>query len=433
MIRNEKGSTLIITLLTITVIVMFSTVLISTTINSSLQINKSEQDIQATNLAEMGVVYFNEAFTHVIANMESQEVPFTLENVEDQVAALILTGQVVVAPNYHYTLQIDEPYYDEENKVFIIPYSSIGTIQQPSKKDVERKLTDYKTIGGAIIAPGGGQELENPRYEPSVDQPFRYRKDFDQLSNLQVTDEEADQFYDKFELKSGSTVTIPGFLIIKGTAFLDTSSTIKVGGNVNLTNKLEMKDGSSFTTSNNLYIKGATFLDSTSTLHAGGSLRLDNMLNLSSESQLAVDGYLFVKGETQLNSPSQITVGKSASFDSKLFLKNGSTLSTGGHLNVVGDVELDKSAYVNVAGNVTFQRPVEIENGRICINGTATFNKQQRNARIYENVNSCSNQPNGTIYVLNKEIIEIKPGTGENQDDGGNNGKIEIGSGGVQY
>jgi hypothetical protein len=433
MIRNEKGSTLIITLLTITVIVMFSTVLISTTINSSLQINKTEQDIQATNLAEMGVVYFNEAFSNVITSMESLEVPFTLENVEDQVMTLIVTGQVMVTPNYQYTIQIDDPYYDEEKKVFIIPYSSIGTIQQPSQKDVERKLTDYKTVGGAIIPPGGEQEPDNPPYEPSIDQPFRYIEDFDQLSNLQVTDEEADHYYDKFELKSGSTITNPGFLLIKGESLLQPFSTVKVGGNANLTNKLEMKDASSFTTGNNLYIKGATLLDTTSTLHAGGSLRLDNMLDLMSQSQLTVEGYLFVKGATELHSPSQVTVGKSASIDAKLFLESGSSLTTGGHLYVFGDVELDKGATVNVAGNATFERPVDIENGRICINGTATFNKHQSKARIHENVNSCSNQPNGTIYVLNKEITDIEPGTGGNQDEGRSSRKIEIGSGGVQY
>jgi hypothetical protein len=59
--KNEKGYALIIVLLTITVIMLVVPVLVSTMLNSSKQFQMTEEEIQLTKLAAMGVQYTEKA------------------------------------------------------------------------------------------------------------------------------------------------------------------------------------------------------------------------------------------------------------------------------------------------------------------------------------------------------------------------------------
>lgn len=69
---NNRGSSLLTTLLIITLIFIFSGVLISTALNSAKQTQISEKQIQATNLAEMAVMYFQEYALSQIDIAENQ-------------------------------------------------------------------------------------------------------------------------------------------------------------------------------------------------------------------------------------------------------------------------------------------------------------------------------------------------------------------------
>ncbi|WML25423.1 hypothetical protein [Neobacillus sp. OS1-33] len=66
MLREEKGSTLITVLLMIVVFTVIGLSLIGINVNNSKQVSKSGNDIQATNLAEMGTTHLKEViFTKI--------------------------------------------------------------------------------------------------------------------------------------------------------------------------------------------------------------------------------------------------------------------------------------------------------------------------------------------------------------------------------
>ncbi|QOR66370.1 hypothetical protein IM538_21815 [Cytobacillus suaedae] len=60
-IKSEKGYALIIVLITITVIMLVIPILVSSMLNSSKQFQTTEEDIQLTKLATMGVQYTEKA------------------------------------------------------------------------------------------------------------------------------------------------------------------------------------------------------------------------------------------------------------------------------------------------------------------------------------------------------------------------------------
>ncbi|QED48806.1 hypothetical protein [Cytobacillus dafuensis] len=60
--KNEKGSSLIVVLLIITLISVFSLVIMSSTVNSRLQFNSTEKTNVSTDIAEMGITHYYTLF-----------------------------------------------------------------------------------------------------------------------------------------------------------------------------------------------------------------------------------------------------------------------------------------------------------------------------------------------------------------------------------
>ncbi|WP_458412328.1 hypothetical protein ACNQFZ_16035 [Schinkia sp. CFF1] len=68
---NNRGSALLTVLLIIIVILTFSTVLMATVLNASKQTSMSQKQIQATDLAEMGILYFRQYSLGQIKKVET--------------------------------------------------------------------------------------------------------------------------------------------------------------------------------------------------------------------------------------------------------------------------------------------------------------------------------------------------------------------------
>ena len=60
--KNENGMALVTVLLMITVFSILGMAVISLSISNTKQVAKTEQEMQAVDLAEMGVVYYKNAF-----------------------------------------------------------------------------------------------------------------------------------------------------------------------------------------------------------------------------------------------------------------------------------------------------------------------------------------------------------------------------------
>ncbi|MBM6619761.1 hypothetical protein [Bacillus suaedaesalsae] len=484
---NEQGSTLIITLLTIVVILIFSSVLINTTLNSAAQINKTEQDIQATHLAEMGVSYFHEAIKTEINRMKEEGIPLSVANVTEMVNRIV-NNEIVIEEGYSFLLKLEDtrPYYDSQLKEIVIAYQSIGIIKESER--IERVITDRKKLSGKLVRVGNG-ELPPPQNPDG--EPFNSKNEFDHLFALTVRPvtmppgslnfddhvvqtsekkyENSVRFTKQLKLKSGasqyvrdeflveshlelespSTLTIGGnaqfdgkadiksrsnveigkSLFVNNELLLDSPSTLTVGGAAEFDRKLDVKSGSSLTVTEFLLVNGETLIDSPSTINVGGNARLLHKLDVKKGSTFKVGNNLYVDLETLLDSPSSLDVGGSLWIGHKLDVKSGSQLTVGHHLFV--DHETQVEGKIMVGGNAYFKHPVKVDNrkGKVCIYGTATFSGNQDRAIIDENATSCNNQPTGTIYVLNKPI---PPSNNDGEDDQ-NNGDVLIDSEGIQY
>lgn len=68
---NNRGSALLTVLVIVIVILTFSTVLMATILNASKQTNMGKKQIQATDLAEMGVLYFRQYSLQQIEKVET--------------------------------------------------------------------------------------------------------------------------------------------------------------------------------------------------------------------------------------------------------------------------------------------------------------------------------------------------------------------------
>src|SRR6476620_5987891 len=61
-LKNENGMALVTVLLMITVFSILGMAVISLSISNTKQVAKTEQEVQAVDLAEMGVIYYKNAF-----------------------------------------------------------------------------------------------------------------------------------------------------------------------------------------------------------------------------------------------------------------------------------------------------------------------------------------------------------------------------------
>ncbi len=61
-VKNEKGMALVTVLLMITVFSILGMAVISLSISNTKQVTKTEGEMQAVDLAEMGVIYYKNAF-----------------------------------------------------------------------------------------------------------------------------------------------------------------------------------------------------------------------------------------------------------------------------------------------------------------------------------------------------------------------------------
>ncbi|EKN64991.1 hypothetical protein P9E76_11060 [Schinkia azotoformans] len=78
--HNNRGSALVTVLLVMVIILIFSAVLSAAVLNSAKQTGISQKQIQATNLAEMGILYFHQYSLQQIKKAENEVKDFRLKD-----------------------------------------------------------------------------------------------------------------------------------------------------------------------------------------------------------------------------------------------------------------------------------------------------------------------------------------------------------------
>ncbi|WP_078413936.1 hypothetical protein [Priestia abyssalis] len=174
--KNEKGYTLLTVLLMIVLITTFGLVLANAAFNTAKQNNITEEDVQVTDLAEMGITYFETEFrTKLKVHLEDLEEerqrlreearelgtemnlpPINLVKESKDVISTIIESHLVDKRDdlsFHFKIGIDSVNQQGENQA-IIAYTSTGCIKEcnsPKKK--------YSITGKIVIS-------KNPETNP---------------------------------------------------------------------------------------------------------------------------------------------------------------------------------------------------------------------------------------------------------------------------
>jgi hypothetical protein len=124
--NNEKGASLVVVLITIFVVFIFGLSLASMSLSARLQINNTEKQNVATDLAEMGISYFNQRIDQVVLTANETVKQLTLTKLNNN--ELNLAGV--------------EAFYSKEfcvevEKNILIEKSKISPVQIDEKRSFE--------------------------------------------------------------------------------------------------------------------------------------------------------------------------------------------------------------------------------------------------------------------------------------------------------
>lgn len=174
-LKKESGIALVTVLLMITVFSILGLAVISLTISNTKQVTKTEQEMQAVDLAEMGVVYYKNAFItnaneklrsaieaaieaikqHNIANPKNSIDENKPENIlaflniqkNDYLPQVYVSQSIPVDENSSYSFEIKDHFAQEDvysPKKIKIVFESFGKVQK------NQKVEDYKSVTGTI-------------------------------------------------------------------------------------------------------------------------------------------------------------------------------------------------------------------------------------------------------------------------------------------
>ncbi|WP_404428849.1 hypothetical protein [Sutcliffiella horikoshii] len=146
-VRNDKGYTILIVLLTIVVIGLIAPPLINSVMSSSLQNQKTEENVQLENLTEMGIHYFrNDVAKNITAggmttSKSPDEIMAALKKIDEAELIPLDTDSGTMKYRVGY---INEVRYDPEDSNYIlIDYMSEAFVNDAKDDKVETYRLKY--------------------------------------------------------------------------------------------------------------------------------------------------------------------------------------------------------------------------------------------------------------------------------------------------
>lgn len=277
LLYNHKGSALVTTLLIITLIFIFSSVLIFTAFNSVKQTQISEEQIQATNLAEMAVMYFEEyAAAQVKATENSVKLYFsrnpkaTGEELTQRFCSqfqLSPVNNIPISTNHNYRAKITSVSVNRNNcNRLSIKFTSEGTYSGTTKK-----MNGSFYINNQSIFPN----VTNPIIEfPTI--PAHYTTKCSTLENCD----------------GKNNVTMSGN-IVADKKDTNTINGLYINGSLNMsTNHTKLR-----VNSGNLYVNGTTSIGNQSTVVVNNGNAYFRNITGATNSEIIINGDAYIFGD----------------------------------------------------------------------------------------------------------------------------------------
>lgn len=146
MMNNEKGSSLLIVLLIMTIFTIFGLSLMGLNLNTSKQVSKSGNDLQATNLAEMGAIQLKEEIFRILTNNNGMSVTEIKNALDSQLPTNAKLFQIKQGSTYpYYKIDSFTVTVESEDKVKV-DFTSIGYSDSQQQKSITGTIVATKTI-----------------------------------------------------------------------------------------------------------------------------------------------------------------------------------------------------------------------------------------------------------------------------------------------
>ncbi|MCR2820556.1 hypothetical protein [Lederbergia panacisoli] len=425
MIKNEKGHALIITLGIIVLIFLFAATLMIYTFNSRAEVKKSETYIQETEVAEMGITFFKENLNKALVQINeeiSKDRNATLEDLKNRLSETLTklnNKSWKITDNTHsYTLTVPPVTLDKNTNKITVTVNSIGKKSDESKgRLLTAKYELIGSIGGGNDGGSGGEGgNSNPAFEDSND-----FKKIDNPSRLVFAYEEtgdSKRFSNPLTLGPGTSITVKDNVLFEYNLVFG-GTNLQVGNNAIFKDSTRFQPYSSLNIGNNaIFDLNADFQQDTK-INIGGNALFNNAINIGERSEVNIGGALYSGKNIRFNNYSNTIIKGDAKIPAATFDQNSTLLVSGNFMMSEGAtieknvmITIEKSAsfthisigqgsILHIKGNLFSTRWHNVT-GKICVEGKAFLGTNQP---VITDKDVCpKNQPEGTIYVLGKDI-----------------------------
>ncbi|MBP3038241.1 hypothetical protein J9303_01825 [Bacillaceae bacterium Marseille-Q3522] len=399
MLKQEKGHSLLVVLLVVTVFSILFLTIMGASIHHAKQITYTEREGQAVSLAEMGIVFYQTIIENEwkVAKAEIEEqlkadlmhqsfseealIKAATDKWEEKLAQIPLPEPVIVDSVTKSSYEISNPKIENTNNGLAVTYTSTG-IQDTHRLSLDarvRLLIDSVLVETADTPPPENADPDSPVFDDFL------MTDPGPLAACPPSRNPSELHYNNIDCELTFQNPVTKKLNINNV-------TMKISENIIFTTKIEANNAE-------LYLKKDLDTDIESMNNAkmfiGGDAFFHTVNNLNNM-------FLFTGGAATFQTLNSLN-------NSKLYLGNGATFYS---LQNVNNAKL----YVN--GNAVFHEDVgNFNNSDLYINGDMEINK---NFQLHNNVKACVNgtlKVNGTIRANNNIKIFVRDFIGNQADN----------------
>jgi Tfp pilus assembly protein PilX len=276
--RDEKGASLLIVIVTVFIVFTLGLSLASMTLSSRVQINKTEKVNVATDLAEMGVTYFDQKITNIVAEANATGTNFCSQLNSKLTAEKSKTNPNTVETNKSFKIYgLTFSGITIQNNIatcqdpITIDFNSYGLDETNGKSEKTLKVTMYinkvsqsgtGTGTGTTIRPIEGWSLDRSYTVPQKGYPISIPDSVKIINSFHLSGQEVLTFtknaYFSFYFKDTGKAKI----FIEGDAFFTVLPEIRGNGYVQVKKNAVFPSTTtnSFFQNNNICVQGSTYI-----------------------------------------------------------------------------------------------------------------------------------------------------------------------------
>ncbi|OZM57873.1 hypothetical protein CIB95_05820 [Lottiidibacillus patelloidae] len=408
-INNERGATLLISLLLILLIVILTTSLAGLAVTSLKQAQMTEDNLEMTNLAEMGIVYYNNEIKSFILREENKTK--SLDEIRDDFEQEFATSKtVVIDENHSFEVEAMVDNTRSDNKVMYIQVISTGIKNNTNfTKEIVANLSfTNKKREFVKLTPAEQEQFKVDPVAITKDPVFHDSSSFSNQSNKlkncnQTTFSGSDYSFNNIDIDCDTLITVKGNADLNGVK-LKEDSDLLIEESAIFYKDFEMEKDTNLTILKNAFVthNNADEIKIKGNVTIKGNVKMDKgssnddlkiTMKGENEDKKAVITFGDVDNPTNGNgnfygAASEIkleehvdwTIYGNAYFDlsDKFEMKEGSTLTIKGNVlfeNVSDDFHLKDSTII-IEGNAVFKNITDkfkLENSNIIIKKNAKF------------------------------------------------------------